>query len=435
MEERVRVQIAYGKEGLWVDLPDEAQITVLEPAHVPGVPDEPAALRAALRHPIQSRPLREIVKRGQRVVVVFSDITRPMPNDRVLPIVLEEIEAAGPAEILLINALGTHRTNTLEELERMLGHEIATRYRIVQHDPWDAANLVSLGQSSFGHPLSVNRAYLDSDVRVLTGFIEPHFFAGFSGGPKAILPGVAGQETILLNHSAPMLNHPNVRWGVIEGNPVWHEMAECADLTKPDFLVNVTLNGQRQITEVFAGAWRPAHKLGADYVREHAMIEMCQRFDIVLTSNAGYPLDLNLYQAVKGMSAAAQVVKPGGHIVTAAECWDGLPDHGEYRRLLHSGRDPAHLLELMSQPGFLVRDQWEVAVQARIQMQAHVYLKSSYLSDEETLAARITPCHDVGQLIGELVQQIGPGATICVLPQGPLVIPFIAECNAGGASQ
>jgi len=425
----LRVQIAYGKEGLTVELPAGARVTVLEPPFAPGLPDEPAALRQALRQPIQSRPLRAIVQRGQRVAVVFSDITRPMPNDRVLPIVLEEIEAGQPAEILLINALGTHRANTPDELERMLGRQIVSRYRIIQHDPWDAASLVSLGTSSFGHPLSVNRAYLEADVRVLTGFIEPHFFAGFSGGPKAVLPGVAGQETILYNHSTPMLNHPNVRWGVMEGNPVWQEMAECAERTSPSFLVNVALNSQRQITGVFAGDWRAAHAAGAAFVREHAMIEVCERFDIVLTSNAGYPLDLNLYQAVKGMSAAAQVVKRGGHIIVAAECWDGLPDHGEYRRLLHSGRDPRHLLELMSEPGFLVRDQWEVAVQAKIQLEAQVYLKSSYLSDEEVRGAHLTPCHDVSRLVAELAAQIGPEASICVLPQGPLAIPFIAACH------
>jgi len=288
-----------------------------------------------------------------------------------------------------------------------------------------------LGNSSFGHPLMVSRTYLGADVRVLTGFIEPHFFAGFSGGPKAVLPGVAGQQTILQNHSAPMLNHPNVRWGQIEGNPVWQEMAECADRSRPDFLLNVALNGKRQLTGVFAGAWRAAHKIGADFVRRHSMLEINQRFDIVITSNAGYPLDLNLYQAVKGMSAAAQVVKRGGHIIAAAECWDGIPDHGEYRRLLHCGRDPAHLLELMSQPDFNVRDQWEVAVQAKIQLHAHVYLKSSYLSDEETRKAHITPCHDIDQLVRHLAHQIGPGASICVLPQGPLVIPFIAEVPAG----
>jgi len=423
----VKVQIAYGKEGLGVDLPDDIDVTVIEPVSVPGLPDEREALLDALRNPIASRPLRELVSPGQSVALIFSDITRPMPNDRVLPAVLEELESGSPAEIILINALGTHRQNTPEELEQMLGPGIAARYPIVQHDPWDEENLISLGDSSFGHSLKVSRVYMDADVKVLTGFIEPHFFAGFSGGPKAVLPGVAGHETIMYNHSTPMLNHPNVRWGVIEGNPVWHEMAEAANLTSPDFLLNVALNGKREITAVFAGAMCPAHQQGTEFVRRHAMIEVDRRFDIVLTSNAGYPLDLNLYQAVKGMSAAAQIIKPGGHIIVAAECWDGIPDYGEYRDLLHSGRDPAHLLEMMSQPGFMARDQWQVAMQAKIQLEAQVYLKSRYLPDEEVRMAHVTPCQDVGELIRSLVEQIGPAASVCVLPQGPLAIPFVLD--------
>lgn len=423
----MRVRVAYGKEWLTVDLPAEAQVTILEPAPAPGLPDEPAALAEAMRHPIQSRPLRELIRPRQSVAVVFSDITRPMPSDRVLPVVLEEIESADPGDIVLFNALGTHRVNTDEELRRMLGADIVARYPIMQHDPWDVDNLVSLGTSSFGHPQRVNRQYMAADVKVLTGFIEPHFFAGYSGGPKAVLPGVAGYDTILENHSTPMLNHPKVAWGVIEGNPVWQEMVELAAKTSPDFLVNVTLNSGRQLTGVFAGDMLAAHRQGAAYVRDHAMIPVRQRFDIVLTSNSGYPLDLNLYQAVKGMSAAAQVVKRGGHIVTVAECWDGIPDHGEYRRLLHSGRDPAHLLELMSRPGFSERDQWQVAVQAKIQLEAQVYLKSRHLSDEEIRAAHVTPCQDVDALIRQLVDELGPGASICVLPQGPLAVPFVVE--------
>ncbi|MGC8825638.1 MAG: nickel-dependent lactate racemase [Anaerolineae bacterium] len=428
----MRVSIAYGRGELEIDLPDDVPVQVITPAETPGLPDERAALLEAMRHPIGCPPLREIIPAGAQVAVVFSDITRPMPNDRVLPVLLEEIESARPGGVILINALGTHRPNSPEELERMLGKEVISRYRIIQHDPFAEGELKYLGESSFGHPLWVNRTFAEADVRILTGFIEPHMFAGFSGGPKAVLPGIAGERTILLNHSAPMLNHPRATWGVTRGNPIWEEMLEMAVLANPDFLLNVTLNARREITGVFAGALRPAHARGVAFAREHAMVPVDGRFDIVITSNAGYPLDMNVYQAVKGMSVAAEVVKPGGHIIVAAECWDGVPDHGEYKRLLHAGRDPAHLLEMMSRPDFLVRDQWEVAIQARVQVMAHVYLKCSYLSDEEVRKIHLTPCHDIGELVRELVREL-ESPRICVLPQGPLVVPYLAESETSHA--
>lgn len=428
----MRVSIAYGRGELEIDLPDGVPVQVITPAETSGLPDERAALLEAMRNPIGCPPLRDIIPAGAQVAIVFSDITRPMPNDRVLPVLLEEVESARPGGVILINALGTHRPNSPEELERMLGGEIVSRYRIIQHDPFAEDELKYLGESSFGHPLWVNRTFAEADVRILTGFIEPHMFAGFSGGPKAVLPGIAGERTILLNHSAPMLNHPRATWGATRGNPIWEEMLEMAVLANPDFLLNVTLNARREITGVFAGALRPAHARGVAFAREHAMVPVDGRFDIVITSNAGYPLDMNVYQAVKGMSVAAEVVKPGGHIIVAAECWDGVPDHGEYKRLLHAGRDPAHLLEMMSRPDFLVRDQWEVAIQARVQVMAHVYLKCSYLSDEEVRKIHLTPCHDIGELVRELVRELG-SPRICVLPQGPLVVPYLAESETSHA--
>ena len=192
----MKLTLAYGREGLPVELPDR-NVTVLEPTWVPGVADEPAALRAALRRPIASRPVAELVRPSATVAVVFSDLTRPMPSDRVLPVLLDELSHVPDENIVLINALGTHRANTEDELIRMLGAEIVRRYRIVQHDGNDRAGWCTLGRSSYGHDISVNSTYMDAEVKILTGFIEPHFFAGFSGGPKAVLPGVAGEETML----------------------------------------------------------------------------------------------------------------------------------------------------------------------------------------------------------------------------------------------
>ncbi len=421
----MRIRLAYGREGLWVDLPEE--VTVLEPHVVPGLPDEPAAIQHALRHPIGTPPLRELVSAHDTVAIVFSDLTRPMPNERVLPVLLAELDHVPPERITLINALGTHRPNTGDELRRMLGDAVYGRYPILQHDPWDKDQMVRLGVTRFGHEVWINRVYLDASARILTGFIEPHIFAGFSGGPKAVLPGIAGMDTILDNHQAAMIAHPQATWGVTEGNPIWEEMWEVAAWTRPTFLLNVTLNQDRAITGVFAGDWLAAHRVGAALVRQSAWVMVPTPFDIVLVTNAGYPLDLNLYQAVKGMSAAARIVKPGGSIILAAECWDGIPDHGEYKRLLYEAASPRELLDRVLAPGFRLHDQWEAQLHAQLCLHAEVHLYSHCLSDEDIRRAHLIPCRDIAATVRRLLERHGPGATVAALPAGPLTIPTVRD--------
>ena len=427
----MHIHLAYGKHGLEVDVPPQAQIVA--PRYTPGLPDEVAAIRGALRDPIGASPLRELARRGDRVVVVHSDLTRPMPNDRVLPVLLAELEDAGVqrADIVLLNALGAHRRQTPQELAGMLGQEVVARYRCLQHDAWDDANLVSLGHTRFGHPVYVNRTYLEADVKILTGFIEPHFFAGFSGGPKGVLPAIAGADSVLSNHGADMIAHPQATWGVAEGNPIWEEMLEAALKTEPTFLLNVTLNREREITGVFAGDLRQAHAAGREFCRRSALSPVPHLFDVVITTNSGYPLDLNLYQAVKGMSAAARVVRPGGSIIVAAECWDGIPEHGEYANLLRAANSPQALLDRLASPGFSCMDQWEAHIQALIQLRAEVYIYSDGLSDEQVREALLTPCHKIEDTLAELLERYGPGATVCVLPEGPQTVPYVANADEG----
>lgn len=422
----MKIKLAYGRDGLVVDLP-QSRLTVLEPHFTRGLEDEKGHIVAALRHPTGTRPLRDIVGSEDDVAIVFSDLTRPMPNDRVLPVLLDEISHVPCENVVLINALGTHRPNTETELVGMLGQHVVDSYRIVQHDCLDQDSMVNLGITQFGHEIWVNRAYMDAKVKILTGFIEPHFFAGFSGGPKAVLPGIAGEVSILANHSASMIGHPSANWGITEGNPLWEEIYEVAERTQPDFILNVTLNRDRDITGVFAGDMREAHRKGAEFARSRAMVSVDEAFDIVITTNAGYPLDLNLYQAVKGMSAAAQIVKPGGAIVVAAECWDGIPDHGEYKNLLTKADSPQELLDMISQPDFFVRDQWQAYTQALIQFKAEVHLKSSHLSDQEIRGALLNPCLSVEETVDVLIERFGPDASICVLPEGPLTIPVLTS--------
>ncbi|NLE76334.1 MAG: nickel-dependent lactate racemase [Chloroflexi bacterium] len=421
----MEIHLPYGRGSLPVRLPNNLDVQVLEPPPAPGLPDEPAALRHALQHPVGVPPMPAIVRPHDTVVIVFSDRTRPMPNERVLPALLRELAHVPDGQIVLLNALGLHRSSPPEELREMLGEEIVSRYRILQHDPHDSAAVQPLGQTRFGHPIAVNRAYVTATRRILTGFIEPHFFAGFSGGPKSVLPGIAGAGLILANHNAQMLAHPQAAWGVTQGNPVWQEMAEVCSRVPPDFLCNVTLNAQRQITGVFAGQWETAHRRGVEWARQHTTIPVDQPFDLVVTTNSGFPLDINLYQAVKGMSAAARVVKPGGAIVMAAQCADGLPDHGGFRALLGLGRTPAEWLQALAAPGFSAVDQWEVQLLAQVLGKAEVWLKAEGLPDDDYALAGVQRCDSVEETVVALAQRYGPGARIAVLPQGPQAIPTL----------
>jgi nickel-dependent lactate racemase len=421
----MRVKLAYGKTGLEVELPDGYDVTLVEPRYVPGLPDPQAALRQALRAPIGSAPLRDWVKPGDKVGIVFSDITRPAPSHLLLPAVLEELGVPREA-VTLFNALGTHRPNSEAELRAMLGDAVVDGYRIVQNDAFDPATQVHLGRTARGHEVWLNREFAACDVKILTGFIEPHFFAGFSGGGKAVMPGMAGQQTVLGNHDAAMIADPQATWGVTSGNPIWEEAREVALKVAPLFLLNVTLNKDKQITGVFAGDLDAAHAAGCAFVKETAMVRVEHPFDIVLTTNSGYPLDLNLYQSVKGMSAAAQVVRAGGSIVIAAECWDGIPEHGLYGQLLRAAASPRALLDTICAPGFLEQDQWEAQIQAQIQLKADVYVRSDHLTDEQIRSALLLPSPRVEDTLAELMRRYGPQASICILPEGPQTIPYVS---------
>ncbi len=426
----MKVELAYGRTGLTVELP--AETVVLTSHFIAGVADEAAALRAALAAPLGAPPLATLVQPGDKVVIVHTDITRATPNDRILPVLLDVLAAAGIArqDITLLNALGTHRPQTEPELREMLGDHIVDHYRCLQHDAFDDANLVYLGETSNGHPVRINRTFHEADVKILTGFIEPHFFAGFSGGPKGVLPSIAGAESVFTNHGLAMIADPKATWGNLDGNPIWAEMSQAAQMAQPTFLLNVTLNTRKQITGVFAGELLTAHAAGCAFVRDNAMVAVDEPYDIVITTNSGYPLDQNLYQCVKGMSAARQIVRQGGTIIMAGACHDGLPDHGKYAALLRQGGSPQGVLDLIGQPGFSEHDQWQVQIQAQIQLHADVYVYSDGLSDAQITGALFQPCRDLAATVAQLQQRYGPGCRICVLPEGPLTIAYLQAASA-----
>ncbi|MDE3077531.1 MAG: nickel-dependent lactate racemase, partial [Chloroflexota bacterium] len=327
--------------------------------------------------------------------------------------------------VVLVNATGTHRGNSPEELEQMLGPDVVRRYRVVNHDAFDRSTQSLVGRLTDGTDVWLNTEFVRAKKKVLTGFIEPHFFAGFSGGPKMVAPGVAGIDTILSLHSAELIAKPNATWGATEGNPLWEKICEAARLVGADYSINVTINKRHQITNVFAGDLWQSHRIGVEFARKTAMRAVSQAFDIVVTTNAGYPLDLNLYQTVKGISAAAQIVRPGGAIVVASECSDGIPEHGNFKKLLRDAGTPRNLLETIKQPGFRLHDQWEAQILAQLLLQARIYLKAGYLSETQVREAMLTPIASVEVCVNELLEEMGPNASVGVLPQGPMTIPFV----------
>jgi nickel-dependent lactate racemase len=422
----MKVRLDYGTGGLEVDLPDD-RTTVIEPAYPKGVADPMAALRRALAEPIGSPKLSELTRESARVAISVCDGTRAQPREKMLSALFEAMPRVRPEDVVILVATGTHRANTREELERMLGSGIPARYRVVNHDARDRSSLARAGTTSKGVPVWLNREWLEADVRITTGFVEPHFFAGFSGGPKMVAPGLAGLETTMVLHDARHIGHPKAIWGVTEGNPVHDDVREIARMTGVHFAFDVTLNGEKEITAAFAGEIFEEHRRACAQSRREAMRGVEAPFEVVVTTNSGFPLDQNLYQAVKGMSAAAQIVKEGGVILCAAECRDGLPNHGAYAELLKRRRSADELLAMVHEPGFAEPDQWQVQVQSQIQKRTRVLVKTSFLSAEELRAAHFEPIEDVSFEARRSLEGAGPGARLCVLPRGPQTIPYLAS--------
>ena len=419
----MKVNLAYGSGHLPIEVPDD-RTTVIEPAHIDGLADEKAAVLDALQNPIGSQPLLERISPDAKICIAFTDITRATPNDRIIPWLLEHL--GGPNDnITLLNQLGTHRPNTREELETMLTREVVANYRVLNHEPENPKALVQVGTTADGTPALLNRHIVEADLRIITGFIEPHFFAGFSGGVKGIMPGCAGLETVMSNHGAKNIGDPQATFGVTVGNPLWEELRDIALKTGPSFLLNITLNEQRDITNVFAGDIIEAHKTGCVFVKKSAMQPLEQPFDIVVTTNSGYPLDLNLYQGVKGMSAGARVLKEGGTLILAAECREGVPDGSPLDDLLRSAGSIEEILAMLSTPGFVRPEQWQAQIQALVQRRAEV-LVCCELDDATLRACHLAPCADINAEVAKRLAKLGADARVAVLPQGPLTIPYLA---------
>jgi nickel-dependent lactate racemase len=416
-----RVTLAYGRTGVTVDVP--AGATIVTPRHRRAVPDEVAAVRRALDHPVSGQPLRELIRPGSSVAISVCDATRAQPRKPMLAAIAETLDGlVRDADVVVLIATGTHSRSTDEQRREMLGDEILARWRVEDHDSRDSSSLADLGTID-GVPVFLNREWVAADVRITTGFVEPHFFAGFSGGPKMVAPGLAGLETVLELHSPRRIADPRATFAVVYGNPVHDAVRSIAAATGVTFAVDVLLNDQQRITHAFGGPILEMHAAACRVAREVAMVGVRAAFDIVVTSNSGYPLDRNVYQAVKGMAAAAGIVADGGTILCAAECRDGIPDDGMYARLLQSTSSIAAAGETVLATTPTIPDGWQVQVQARVQERARVLLYSS-LPPDAVRVAHLEPIAGLQTALDSLVAEC-PSASICVLPEGPQTIPYV----------
>ena len=423
----IGIELAYGDDGLHIDLPAEVT-TVIAPRHLEATTDPAAELRRALREPVAGSPLREVVTPGQTIAVSICDATRPQPRELMIKALLAELEGiAGKDDFVILVATGTHKGNTEAELRDMLGDDLFETMRVINHDGRDPGELRSLGTYGNGVPVFLNKHWVDADIKITTGFVEPHFFAGFSGGGKLVAPGLAGLETVLVLHDAQRIGSPDATWAICEGNPVHDDVRAIASETGVDFSLDVVLNREQQIVRAFGGELLAMHAAARELVRELSMRPVPQRYDVVVTTNSGYPLDQNVYQAVKGMTAAATVVKPGGLIICAAECRDGFPDHGLFREVLASGPTPESILDMIARRTETVPDQWQVQVLARVLATARVGMFTTNLTDDELKTAHLFLVDDIEQAVREELERVGPGARVCVLPEGPQTIPYLDE--------
>lgn len=425
----MQVRLLYGEQGLEVELPDGSD--VIQPKESTPLADPESALRDALARPIGSPPLRELVQADDWVTIVFSDLTRPAPNPLIATSLLRAVEGAGvPRDrITLLVGTGLHRQMSAAEVEALLGPEVANSYRVVVHDARDPDSLTFLrrypGERRGG--IYLNSAYLQASVRIVTGFVEPHIFAGYSGGGKGVLPGVAAAPNIMRNHSAENLLHPQATFCVGAGNPIFEEMREVAVASEVTFLCNVTLTADKAVSGFFCGDLVEAHEAAMAEVDRSAVRPVPHAYDIVVGTNGGYPADLNVYQSIKGMAASARAVRDGGAIVLVSECREGVGNE-DYAEFLSSRESPEALMAMLLEPGFHRIDQWGIQCQAMAQLKAEVHLYSS-LEAETVRAAHLTPCEDVSATVAELARRVedesGERATVLALPAGFQAIPAV----------
>lgn len=421
----MHLTLDYGRTGLSVTLPDDRVIGPLAIRPAPPVADPVAAIEQAIANPIGGKPLAELARGRKNACIAICDITRPVPNALMLPPMLRTLEAAGiPRDrILILIATGLHRPNEGAELVELVGAEIAANYRCENHHGTVRDEHTYLGTTEAGVPMWIDTRYVNADLKITTGLIEPHLMAGYSGGRKLICPGLAALETVKIWHGPKFLEHPNADAGIVTGNPVHEENTRIALMAGCDFIVNVCLDGERRVTWVGAGDMIQAWESGVRFIETVVKAPVAEPVDVVVTSCAGYPLDTTWYQAVKGLTGALPIVKKGGTIIMAASLSEGLGG-AEFRRLLAENPDLAEFKRKILGSDYFVMDQWQLEEFAKVVAHCKVKIVSELPADV------LRPCHvepvaTVERAVADSLAEYGPSAKIAVIPKGPYVLPFV----------
>ena len=419
----MRVEMKYGPGTLPIEIPDKNVVRVLEISDSIPLPDEDGAVREAIAQPIASRPLAEIAKGRESACIVISDITRPVPNKVILPPMLETLEEVGiPREkITILIATGIHRPNNAEELEIMVGRDIMETYRIVNHFSQKPETHTYLGKTQNGTPVYIDNTYLESDLKVITGLIEPHLMAGYSGGRKAICPGIASVETMRVMHGPELMEHPKSAVGILEDNPFHMEATEIALMAGVDFNLNVAIDKERRITGVFAGDMVESHRIGAEFVEKQAKVTLPAPADAVVVSSAGYPLDSTFYQAVKGLLTAVEIVKQGGSILLVAACSEGIGSK-PFTDLIFKTDDLTAFVQGLYNPANFVIDQWQLEELAKVARKADIYFYTDGIPYHQRAKLFVYPLKHAQEGIEEILNRYGETAEIAVIPEGPYVL-------------
>jgi nickel-dependent lactate racemase len=424
----VKVTLAYGEKGLEVTLPDDLAIDVVNAKPDPPLQDPHQDLLQAINNPLMTKPLKELLKKrfSGKICVVISDSTRPVPSKIILNALIQifgELEIPD-SEIQILIATGLHRKSTPEEIRRMIGTEIIKRFDIINHVAEDAESLEFLGKNSFGTPVYINKVYINAGFKIITGYVEPHFFAGFSGGRKALVPGIAGAETIQANHSAKNIASPLARFGILKGNPIYEDAIDTAKMkeVKPDFMINVCINPKHQITKIIAGSLQAYNEL-VKYQEQLCFHPILQPYDVIITGNGGFPLDLNLYQAVKSMALGELGVKKGGTVISVNECRDkvGQP---KFNELINLGICAEDMFSKVTQGEIKCSDQWEIQALARVLTHADVYVVST-MSEAELGKIGLKYAPTVEKALEKCREKYGNSMRVLILPDGPSIIPKI----------